>query len=44
MSSVQAQLTTQYSSLNALLQQYPSLMQQIAAQLSSLPSAKSNNG
>ena len=44
MSAVQAQLTAQYSSLNALLQQYPSLMQQIAAQLGSLPNAKSNNG
>jgi flagellar hook-associated protein 2 len=43
MSSVQAQLTAQYSSLNALLQQYPSLMQQIAAQLGSLPSANSSN-
>jgi flagellar hook-associated protein 2 len=43
MSSVQAQLTTQYSSLNALLQQHPSLMQQIAAQLNSLPNANSKN-
>jgi flagellar hook-associated protein 2 len=44
MSSVQAQLTTQYSALSALLQQYPSLMQQIAAQLGSLPNANSNKG
>ena len=42
MASVQEQLTAQYSNLNVLLQQYPMLMQQIAAQLSSLPSAPSN--
>ena len=42
MSSVQAQLTAQYSNLNALLQQYPSTMQEIAAQLSSLPNANSS--
>jgi flagellar hook-associated protein 2 len=39
MTTVQQQLTTQYSSLNALLQQYPLLMQQTASQLASLPGA-----
>ncbi len=43
MSTVQSQLTTEYSNLNALLQQYPSLMQQIATQLGSLPSASSSS-
>ena len=42
MASVQEQLTAQYSNLNVLLQQYPMLMQQIAAQLSSLPNVPSN--
>jgi flagellar hook-associated protein 2 len=43
MSTVQDQLTTEYSNLNALLEQYPSLMQQIATQLGSLPSASSSS-
>jgi flagellar hook-associated protein 2 len=44
MGLVQDRLTAQYSNLNALLQQYPLLMQQIASQLSSLPNASSNKG
>jgi flagellar capping protein FliD len=44
MASVQDRLTAQYSSLNALLQQYPLLMQQIAAQLTSLPSTNTKEG
>lgn len=43
MTTVQDQLTTEYSNLNALLEQYPSMMQQVAAQLSSLPSASSSS-
>jgi len=43
MTAVQQQLTTEYSNLNALLEQYPMLIQQTAAQLSSLPSNNSNN-
>jgi flagellar hook-associated protein 2 len=42
MSAVQSQLVTQYSNLNALLQQYPMQLQQVAAQLGSLPSATSS--
>ena len=41
MTSVQQELTQQYSALNATLEQYPSLMQQIAAQLNSLSTSKS---
>lgn len=37
MTAVQQQLTTQYSNLDALLQQYPAQMQEVSAQLSSLP-------
>ena len=41
MTSMQQQLTQQYSAVNAALQQYPLLMQQIAAQLGTLsPSSK----
>ncbi len=43
MSAVQDQLTTQYSNLDALLQQYPMQLQQVAAQLGSLPSASSSS-
>ncbi len=43
MATVQQQLTTQYSSLDALLQQYPMLIQQVTAQLGSLPSASSSS-
>ncbi|HUI83929.1 MAG TPA: flagellar filament capping protein FliD [Candidatus Binatia bacterium] len=39
MAVVQQQLTDQYSNLNALLQQYPLEMQEIASQLASLPGA-----
>jgi flagellar hook-associated protein 2 len=42
MATVQEQLMTQYSSLNALLQQYPAQLQQVAAQLGSLPTGASN--
>jgi len=42
MSAVQDQLTTQYSSLDALLQQYPMQLQQVAAQLGSLPNTTSS--
>ena len=40
MTLVQQELTSQYSSVNALLVQYPMLMQQISAQLNSLSSSK----
>ena len=43
MATVQDQLTSQYSALNTLLQQYPLQMQEVAAQLSSLPNATSSN-
>jgi flagellar hook-associated protein 2 len=43
MAGVQSQLTTQYSALNTLLQQYPLQMQQIASQLSALPNAPSSS-
>ncbi|HEY1731350.1 MAG TPA: flagellar filament capping protein FliD [Terriglobales bacterium] len=43
MASVQDQLTTQYSNLDALLQQYPMQLQQVAAQLGSLPSSSSTS-
>jgi hypothetical protein len=36
-------LTTQYSNLDALLQQYPMQLQQVAAQLGSLPSSSSSS-
>jgi flagellar hook-associated protein 2 len=41
MTSVQRQLTAQYSVLSALLQSYPQQIQQVSAQLSSLPNASS---
>ncbi len=43
MAMVQDQLTTQYSNLNALLEEYPSQMAQINSQLSSLPGASTSN-
>jgi flagellar hook-associated protein 2 len=43
MSAVQDQLTTQYSNLDALLQQYPMQMQQVASQLASLPSTTTSS-
>ena len=39
----QQQLIQQYSALNATLEEYPSLMQQIASQLNSLPNSSSNS-
>ena len=42
MNTVQQQLTQQYSALNAALEQYPLLMQQISSQLNSLSSSKSS--
>lgn len=44
MTAVQQQLTTQYSALNVLLQQYPAEMQQINLQLSALNPSTSNQG
>jgi len=44
MTAVQSQLTTQYSNLNTLLEQYPMQMQQVASQLSSLPDLSSSKG
>ena len=41
MTSLQQRLTQQYSAVNAALEQYPMLMQQLSAQLASLPSGKS---
>ncbi len=43
MATVQDQLTTQYGNLDALLQQYPMQMEQVAAQLGSLPNASSSS-
>ncbi len=43
MSSMQTELTQQYSTLNATLVEYPILMQQIASQLSSLPTTSSKS-
>jgi flagellar capping protein FliD len=43
MTSMQTELTQQYSTLNATLVEYPILMQQIASQLSSLPSTSSKS-
>lgn len=43
MATIQDQLTAQYATLNALLQQYPLQLQQVAAQLGSLPSAASGS-
>ena len=43
MTTVQDQLTTEYSALNTLLEQYPLLIQQTAAQLASLPGASSSS-
>ncbi len=43
MATVQDQLTTQYDNLNTLLEQYPMQMQQVAAQLGSLPSSTSSS-
>jgi flagellar hook-associated protein 2 len=42
MTIVQQQLTDQYSALNATLEEYPSLMQQVSSQLDSLSSSKSS--
>ena len=42
MTSLQQQLTQQYSAVNATLEEYPLLMQQISSQLSSLSSSKSS--
>jgi len=44
MAGVQQQLFSEYSNLNTLLQQYPLQMQQVAAQLASLPSANTSSG
>jgi flagellar hook-associated protein 2 len=41
MTSMQAELTQQYSALNATLQAYPLLMQQVSSQLASLSTSKS---
>jgi flagellar hook-associated protein 2 len=41
MTSMQQELTQQYSALNATLQEYPLLMQQISSQLASLSTSKS---
>ena len=43
MTSMQAELTQQYSALNASLVQYPMLMQEISAQLDSLPGSSNSN-
>ncbi len=43
MTTVQDQLTTQYDNLNTLLEDYPMQMQQVAAQLGSLPSSTSSS-
>jgi len=40
----QQELTQQYSALNATLEEYPSLMQQISEQLDSLPGSSSSTG
>ncbi len=42
MTSMQQELTQQYSALNATLVEYPVLMQQISSQLASLPGSTSN--
>jgi flagellar hook-associated protein 2 len=42
MTSMQQELTQQYSALNATLEQYPLLMQQISSQLDSLSTSKSS--
>ncbi|MGC2110497.1 MAG: flagellar filament capping protein FliD [Candidatus Korobacteraceae bacterium] len=43
MTAVQQQLTTQYSNLSELLQQYPAQLQQVAAQLGSLPTTSNSS-
>ena len=43
MTATQQQLTTQYDNLNTLLEEYPMQMQQVAAQLGSLPSASTSS-
>lgn len=43
MTSMQAELTQQYSALNASLVQYPILMQEISAQLDSLPGSSNSS-
>jgi flagellar hook-associated protein 2 len=43
MTSMQQELTQQYSALNATLVEYPMLMQQIASQLSSLPTSSKSS-
>jgi flagellar hook-associated protein 2 len=44
MAGVQQQLTSQYSALSALLQSYPRQIQEVSAQLSSLPNSSSSSG
>jgi hypothetical protein len=43
MTSMQTELTQQYSALNAALIQYPMLMQEVSTQLGSLPGGSSSN-
>jgi flagellar hook-associated protein 2 len=43
MTATQQQLTTQYDNLNTLLEEYPMQMQQVAAQLGSLPSSSTSS-
>ena len=42
MTLMQQELTQQYSALNATLEEYPVLMQQISSELGSLPTSKSS--
>ncbi len=42
MTATQQQLTTQYDNLNTLLEEYPMQMQQVAAQLGSLPTTSTS--
>ncbi len=43
MTATQQQLTTQYDNLNTLLEEYPMQMQQVSAQLGSLPSSSTSS-
>jgi flagellar hook-associated protein 2 len=43
MTATQQQLTTQYDNLNTLLEEYPMQMQQVAAQLGSLPTTTTSS-
>ena len=43
MTSMQQELTQEYSAVNATLEQYPMLMQQISSQLASLPSSSKSS-